>query len=141
MGDAFYAFLVHIFTNTFNAHLGPQRIVSHALSDLAIAFSYFWIVGVMGFIATKSVLFRRTTLMYVFALFFALCGASHLAHLFYLPLPIDLALDFVSAATATLTATFMFQRRHFILSAIYQFKYVVGLLKTLEKLDEVDPQP
>jgi hypothetical protein len=33
------------------------------------------------------------------------------------------------------------QKRHFILGVIYQFKYVIGLLRTLDRIEGADTKP
>lgn len=140
MGETFYSFLVMLFTNASNAHLGPDRIVSMGLSSVGIFVAYLWLTASLLWLTSRSVLMRRTTLVYFFAAIFMLCGFNHLSMVIAFPGWLQLALDFATATTALTTAFLMWQRRHFILSAIYQFKYVIGLLKTIERLDEVEKE-
>lgn len=138
MGETFYLFLVDLFTTASNSHLGPDRIVSSALSNLGMFVACLWLVGSLVWLTSKSVLMRRTTPVYFFMALFALCGIGHLAMVFYPPTWLQLAIDFLSATVSVLTAFIMWQRRHNVLSAIYQFKYIIGLLKTIEKLDDAE---
>lgn len=136
MGETFYDLVLHFFTFSHNSHEEPQRIVSGAIVNLSMAFAYFTITGTIVWLTRKSMLLRRTPMVHMFALFILLGGLGHLGDLFGFQLAIQLTLDFVMGVVSVLTAIALFQKRHFILSVIYQFKYVVGLLKTLENIDD-----
>lgn len=140
MGETLYdLILTYFMAMPHNAHLEPQRIVSGALSDMSMVASYFALTATLLWFTTKSVLMRRTPMLYMFAAFIFLCGMGHLGHLIGgYPMWFQLTLDFLSGTVSLATAYVLFQKRHFVLSIVYQFKYVVGLLKTLERLDEVD---
>jgi hypothetical protein len=140
MGETLYDFILSYFSTLPHAvGLQPQQVVSAALSHMSMVVAYFSITATLLWFTTKSVLMRRTPIIYMFAAFIFLCGMGHFGHLIgEYPIWFQLPLDFLSGIVSLVTAFVLFQKRHFILSIVYQFKYVVGLLKTLEKLDEVD---
>jgi hypothetical protein len=138
MGEAFYAFLVELFMNGSNYNMGEERVVSSGLSNLGISLACLWISATLLWFTAKSVLMRRSLIVYLFAGFMTLSGISHMGHVFGFPNALHLAVEFTGTIVSLFTAFFLWQRRHFILGVIYQFKYVIGLLKTLEKLEEVE---
>jgi hypothetical protein len=140
MGEAFYTFLVELFTNGANANHEPDRIVSSGLSNLGMFFAFTWMAGSMIWFTTKSVIMRRTPMVYFAAAFLMLCGLALLGHALVFPTPLQLFLEFSGTVVSIFAAFHLWQRRHFMVSVIYQFKYVVGLLKTLEKLEEVEQE-
>lgn len=136
MGQTIYDLLLQIFTNAHNMHDEPQRIVSGAISYLSIALSYFAIGGVIIWLGCKSILIRGSV-MYGLGTLMFVSGIFTAAQLFgEIPIGVRLVLDFISGALATGVAILFYQRRHFILSMVFQFKYVVGLLRNMEQIEE-----
>lgn len=115
-----------------------ERRISAFLSDTGMVFAYFWITASFLWLTTKSVLLRRTALLYLIAASIFFCGMAHLGRVIGYPFYFQLALDFIGTSTSIVTAIVAHRQRHCILSVVYQFKYVIGLLKNMEKIDEVE---
>lgn len=138
MGQTFYELLVSLLTNDTNRHLSPDLIVSNGLLHIGLFIAYIWLAGTLLWFTRKSVLIARTSTVYLFAAFVGLSGLAQLLQVVYSPDWLVMTVHFLAAGVSLFTAFVMWQRRHFILSIVYQFKYVIGLLKTLERLDEED---
>ncbi len=136
MGEAFYDYLFLFFSSGHNQHVAPDRIVSSALSNIGMFVAYMWLTGTLLWFTRKSVLISRTPLVYLFAAFIGLCGVSHLGHVLRFPDWLQLVVEFLATIVSLYTAYITFRQRHFILSVVFQFKYVIGLIKTFEKIDE-----
>lgn len=139
MADALvYQQMLNFVSEYFGLTSQPEaeRKLSSSLSDMGIVVSYVAISLTLLWLTTRSVLLRHAPLIYVFASAIGLCGLGHLGRLVRYPAYFQLSIDFLSA-TVSITAAIMFVRgRHRILSAIYQFKYALGMLRNLEKIDE-----
>jgi hypothetical protein len=138
MGEAFYYFLLELFSASHNQHLSPHGIVSGALANIGLALAYFWAAATLYWFTCKSILMKHSMVIYLVASLCILGGVYHVAALFPVSEVLQLALDFLRTIAALVTACYIWANRHLALSLIYQFKYVIGLLKTLDKLDEVD---
>lgn len=135
MGDAFYSVLVHWFVNDANRHLGESAVVLSSLCDLAVAIACFVITGVLVWFTRKSILIRSTRFIYMAMMVLTLSGLERLTHIFYAPSIVEMTLDGLSTVTAIAAAAMMFQQRHTVIAMVYQFKYVVGLLRSIDKLE------
>ena len=138
MGEAFYAFLVEVFTNKHNMHGPTDAIVSSGLSNLGMFVACLSLTCTLLWFTLHSVLIKRTVMVYLFAAFIGLGGVSQFGHVVIFPLWLQLSVDLLATTVSLYTAFLMWKQRHFILSVVYQFKYVIGLLKSLDALDETD---
>lgn len=136
MGDTFYSALVNWFVNDGNRHLGENAVVLSSLCDLAVAIACLVITGVLVWFTRKSVLIRSTRFIYVAMVVLVLSAFERLAHVLNAPAVIQMTLDGVSLVAALGAAWFMFQQRHTVIAMVYQFKYVVGLLRSIDKLEQ-----
>lgn len=116
-----------------------ERAVSGVLANAGMMVAYLWLALSLLWLTTKSMLLKRTPVLYLFSGLLILCGLSHLAVLVGgFPLYAQLALDFVTTTTALFAALLVWQKRSFIVGLVYQFKYVVGLVRNLERLDQTE---
>lgn len=136
MGAAIYNFLVYLFTNAGMAQMNTDRIVSAGMFNFGMFLANVSMALTLVWFTYKSILMRRTPLVFLLAGSIFLCGVGHLGHV--LPFPDSFAqiIEIAGAGLSLFTAWVLFQRRHFILSAIYQFKYIVGLLNTIDRGDD-----
>lgn len=135
MGDTFYSVLVSLFVNDANRHLGESAVVLSSLCDLAVAIACMVITGVLIWFTRKSVLIRSTRFIYMAMVVLFLSGLERITQVFFAPGIINMALDGLSTVTAIAAAVMMFQQRHTVIAMVYQFKYVVGLLRSIDKLE------
>jgi hypothetical protein len=135
MGDTFYNLLVTSFVNDTNRHLGESVVVIAALSDILVAAACAVIAGVLVWFTRKSVLIRSTSFIYVaMAVLVCACG-ERLAEAFGAPAPLQMFFDLATTTGALAAACMMFRQRHGVIAMVYQFKYVVGLLRSVDVED------
>lgn len=116
----------------------PERRISAFLSNTGMTVAYGWITFSLLWLTTKSVLLKRTPLLYLLAASIFLCGIAHLGKVIGYPLYFQLAMDFLGTTVSIVTAIVAHRQRHCILCLVYQFKYAIGLMRNLEKIEEVD---
>lgn len=134
MGDQIYNFLIYLLS--YSDRSEEQRMVSAAITDIMLIISFLWIAGVIIWLNFRSVLVRNTPIFRLFAILLIACAFRHAGDLFAFPLILQITVDFLTSIIALATAFIFFQRRHIVLGVVFQFKYVVGLLKTLDKLEK-----
>lgn len=135
MGDTFYSFLVQLFVNDANRHLGENAVVLSSLSDLVVAVSCVIITGVLVWFTRKSVLIRSTNFIYVAMTVLVLAALERFAGLLSAP-DIAMVFDALSMVAALAAAVMMVRQRHTVIAMVYQFKYVVGLLRSLDRMED-----
>lgn len=133
MGQAVYNFLVYLFTHAGMTQMNNDRIVSAGLFNFGMFIANVSMALTLVWFTYKSILMRRTPLVFLFAGSIFLCGVGHLGHVLPFPDWFAQMVEIAGAGLSLFTAWVLFQHRHFILSAIYQFKYIVGLLNSLDK--------
>lgn len=121
-----------------HSDMEPERHISSFLSNAGMIVAYTWIAISFLWLTTKSVLIKRTPFIYLLAASIFLCGMTHLGRIFNYPLQLQLSIDFIATMVSLTTAIVVHRQRHCLLSLVFQFKYLVGLFRNLERIDEVD---
>ncbi len=75
--------------------------------------------------------------MYVMTAFLMVNGSAHILDLLNVPLWAHLISQFSVVFMAILTALVLWMQKHYLLRVIYQFKYTIGLLKSIDIIDQV----
>lgn len=136
MGDTFYNLLIALLVNDTNRYLGDGPAVISALCNLVVATASFVAAGVLVWFTRKSVLMRSTKFVYVAMGVLILTGAERLTHVLHVPQPVEMAFDIVTMVAALGAAILMVRKRHAFISMVYQFKYVVGLLRSIDRMED-----
>jgi hypothetical protein len=108
------------------------------LSSVAMATAHLVIAGVLILLTTKSVLVRRSILVYALMGLTVSSGLDRLFQVFDVPMWAHMAVNFTATTMAVVSAFVFWRQRHAMLRVIYQFRYTIGLLKNLDLIDEAN---